>query len=362
MGCRGVTNLKLPFVQAFADRHGRARYYFRKRGCKRVALPGLPGSAEFMAAYAAAMGAEPAKPPIGASRTMAGTVNATIVGFYGSPSFLALKPTTKSTYSGILEAFRTKNGDKHISTLERRHILNLLAERANTPGAQRNLLRMLKMLLSYAVEHGLRLDNPAANVKLAKPKGDGFHTWSEHEIARFEAHHAIGTRARLALALLLYTAQRRGDVIRMGRQHVREGMLCVKQQKTGTPLEIPVHPALAAVIEATPHQHLTFLVTEYGKPFTPNGFGNWFRGQCDAAGLPHGMRPPWVAQGGMPAIGRSRMLGECHSFDFWAQDAARGCALHEGCRPGPHGEGRHCRDGYGLPCWDRNGNIRCQTA
>jgi hypothetical protein len=130
-----MTTIKLPFVQAFADRHGRARYYLRKRGIKRVALPGLPGSAEFMAAYAAAMGAEPAKPPIGASRTLPRTINAAIVGFYGSPSFLAIKPITKSTYRGVLEAFRAKHGDKRIVTLERRHILNLLAEKANTPGA-----------------------------------------------------------------------------------------------------------------------------------------------------------------------------------------------------------------------------------
>jgi integrase len=290
-----MTSIKLPYVQAFADRHGRARYYFRKRGFKRVALPGLPGSADFMAAYQAALGKEPASPEIGASRTLPGTVNATIVGFYSSPSFLVLKPTTKSTYRGILEAFRAKNGDKQISTLERRHILNLLADKADKPGAQRNLLRMLKMLLSYAVEQGLRPDNPAATLKLAKPKGDGFHTWNEDEIARFEAHHAIGTRARLALAMLLYTAQRRSDIIRMGRQNIRNGMIAVKQSKTGASLEIPVHPALAAVIEATPHQHLTFLVTEYGKPFTANGFTNWFRSMCDKAGLPpecaaHGLR------------------------------------------------------------------------
>jgi len=39
---------------------------------------------------------------------------------------------------------------------------------------------------------------------------------------------------------------------------------------------------------------LTFLVTERGQPFTPAGFGNWFRDQCDAAGLSnlsaHGLR------------------------------------------------------------------------
>jgi integrase len=90
---------------------------------------------------------------------------------------------------------------------------------------------------------------------------DGHHTWSEDEIAAFEAHHPIGSKARLALALGLYTAQRRGDVVRMGRQHIRNGELMVRQSKTGTPLLIPVLPELAAIIDATPTGHLTLLVT-----------------------------------------------------------------------------------------------------
>jgi integrase len=73
----------------------------------------------------------------------------------------------------------------------------------------------------------------------------------------------------------------------MGRQHVREGMLYVTQSKTGVSLAIPVHPNLAAVIGATPSEHLTFLCTRYGGQFTPAAFGDWFRGECRLAGLPH---------------------------------------------------------------------------
>jgi integrase len=291
-----MTRIRLDFVQSFIDRHGRARHYFRRPGFKRVPLPGMPGSAGFMAAYQAALAGEVAEPvKIGASRTKPGTVNAAIVGFYRATAFLNLQPITKSTYRGVLESFRRKHGDKRIALLERRHIKELLAEKTGKPGAQRNLLRMLKMLLNFAVDAEMRPDNPAAGLKVTGSKGDGFHTWSEDEIARFEAHHALGTRARLAFALMLYTAQRRADVVRVGRQHVRDGVLHVKQSKTGVSLAIPIHPSLAAIIEATPSEHLTFLVTEYGQPFTPAGFGGWFRERCDAAGLPlrcaaHGLR------------------------------------------------------------------------
>ena len=104
----------------------------------------------------------------------------------------------------------------------------------------------------------------------------------------------IGSRARLAFALLLYTGQRRSDVVRMGRQHIRDEALQVRQLKTGAELSVPVHPALAAIIAETGANNLTFLVTDQGKPYSAAGFGNWFRDQCRAVGLhgcsAHGLR------------------------------------------------------------------------
>jgi integrase len=100
------------------------------------------------------------------------------------------------------------------------------------------------------------------------------------------------------MALLLYTAQRRGDIVRMGPQHVRTGMITVRAQKTsrttGKTLLIPIHPALAELLAATPARHLTFLTTKTGAPFSAAGFGNKVREWCDEAGLPdctaHGLR------------------------------------------------------------------------
>jgi integrase len=141
--------------------------------------------------------------------------------------------------------------------------------------------------MKYAVDVGLRQDNPAAAVKLPNLKTDGYHSWSEAEIEQFEAYHGPGTRARLALNLLLYSGQRRGDVVRMGRQHIRDGFMHIRQQKTDAELAIPVHPKLAAIIAETSADHLTLLTTQGGKPFSAAGFGNWFRDRCDKAGLQH---------------------------------------------------------------------------
>jgi integrase len=129
-------------------------------------------------------------------------------------------------------------------------------------------------------------------------KTTGYKTWSDADIERFEAKHPIGTKARLAFALLLYTGQRRGDVVKMGPQHIYKGVLTIDQGKTEggeeSHLEIPVHPKLREAIDATPSGHLNFLMTSFGKPYIAAGFGNWFREHCDEAGCPglsaHGLR------------------------------------------------------------------------
>ena len=141
--------------------------------------------------------------------------------------------------------------------------------------------------MKYAIEFGLREDNPATGVKLPNQKTDGYHSWTDAEIEQFEAHHEPVTTARLALSLLLYTGQRRGDVIRLGRQHIREGFVHVRQQKTGIALVIPIHAKLAAIIAEAPASHLNLLTTQTGKPFSAAGFGNWFRDRCNEAGLSH---------------------------------------------------------------------------
>jgi integrase len=281
------------YTHGFIDRHGKARFYFRRPGFKRSPLPGLPWSPEFMEAYQAALVERP-RLEIGASRTVAGTVNAVVIGYFGSAAFQNLAPASQRQYRGILERLRREHGDKRIATLERRNVIALLSAKAGAPAAARDLLYCLRVLIRYAIDIGLRESDPTAGIKIPKSKSEGFRTWSEEEIATFQAHYPIGSKPRLALELLLHTAQRRADVVRLGPQHIRGGVLSVRQQKTGKALAIPVSPALAAALNASPSKHLTFLTTEDGKPFEPMAFTKWFRRCCDAAGLSgcsaHGLR------------------------------------------------------------------------
>jgi integrase len=139
--------------------------------------------------------------------------------------------------------------------LQREHVQRIINAKATTPHAQRNLLNTLRAMFQWGLGEGRLPDDPTIGVKRAKAKTRDYPTWSEAHIERFEAKHPIGTKARLAFALLLYTGQRRSDVVKMGPQDIHKGVLTIDQHKTEggeeAHLEIPVHPKLREVIEAT---------------------------------------------------------------------------------------------------------------
>jgi len=271
-----------------ADRHGTRRVRFRKDGFASY-LTGIPWSEEFMRQYATALAGVTAQAgEVGAGRTIPGSISALIASYYRAPEFRGLKETTQVARRNVLERFREEHGSNPVRLLKRAHIAAIISDKAHTPGAANNLLKILRTLLGYAIATDLIEINPAIGVKKFKMPGDGFHVWSEDEVAQFRARHPLGSRARLALELLLHTGQRRGDVTRMGWQHmVSADEITIRQEKTGASLVVAMHPELLQALASVPKSNLTFLMTEKGAPFTSAGFGNWFRDRCNEAGLPH---------------------------------------------------------------------------
>lgn len=291
--------MKRPFpryVTEFADRHGKYHQRFRRKGQTTHYFKAAHPTDAFWEEYSACLKGEAAAyiSP-GADRAKHGSIDDLIARFYRSPGWQGMtKESSRRTYRSIIERFRAKHGDKPVSGVRVEHLDAILGGMSKTPAAANNLRKVLKRLFAYAVKIGLRADNPALLTDNFKIEGNGFHTWTEDEIAQFEAHHRIGSKARLAMALMLWTGQRRSDIVGMGRQHIEKGRIRIRQLKTGKAIMVPIAPQLKAVIDKVPAGQMTFLVTEFGKPFTSNGFGNWFRERCNEAGLPqcsaHGLR------------------------------------------------------------------------
>jgi integrase len=292
----------LRYVHEFRDRHGRTRRYARRRGFKRVPLPGLPGS-PFMEAYTKAVDPKTApRVEIGADRIKPGTIADLIARYYRAPEFVGLKESTRSTYRSIIEPFREAHGEKRVAVLKREHVKDMLARKAATPTAGNNWLKRMRQLMVFAIDIGMRTDDPTISVKPLRITSPGHPTWSADDIAAFRRRHPSGTRARLAMEMALCTLQRRSDLVRMGRQHLQGGLLVIRQVKTGTVVEIPVLPELQLELDQLPTGQMTFLITEQGKAFVAAGFGNLFRDWATEAGLPkgyntHGLRKAGATRG-----------------------------------------------------------------
>lgn len=296
---RDMANIKLDNIQAFTDRHGRRRHYYRRKGQKRVPLPGDPGSAEFMAAYATAKAMDPVsseevRAAAEARRVQPRSITALIIAYYRSQDFLDLKPSTQKNYRNILDRFRQKYGDKGAASIETHHLEAIFMGMAGRPGATRNLRRRLNTVFSLGVRLGWRKDNPVRETKAPKNRSQGFIPWSDDEIATYRAFWKSGTRERRAMELLLCLGQRRSDTRLMGRQHlVGTNKIKVTQQKGGKPLVIRIHPHLQSEIDQCQGE-MTFVTTAYGAPFSEAGFTAWFVERAVLAGIkgrsPHGLR------------------------------------------------------------------------
>jgi integrase len=289
---------KPPYTHGFIDRHGRSRFYFRRPGYKSVPLPGLPFSPSFMLAYEAAMGGE-TLPKIGIpGKTQPGTMSDLIARYYrGSDEFANLKPSTKVSYRRTIEHIRTDHGHRPVAGLKRSKIKEMLAHRADKPAAANEWLKRLRVLMRFAVENEMRVDNPTVGISLLKRNAigpSGARCWKEEQLGRYRSVYAIGTRERLAIELLYATSARISDAVRLGRQHIRDGRIVFTPQKTErrkagpVVVHIPILPELQQALDSMPRDNLTFLVNDKGKPYTAKTFGNWFRGVCDEAGIPRG--------------------------------------------------------------------------
>jgi len=286
---------KVKWVSVRPDRHGKMRSRFRRKGFTAY-LHADYGTEQWWTEYHALCSGETQARAV--LEATPGTISGLISLYYRSPDFLSLSDSTKGNYRYVTERFRVEHGHRLTTEMQRKHVHSIIAARASTPAAANRLLSIITILMKLAVELGMRGDNPAKGVRKFKLKSPGHHSWTSSEIAQYEKTHVPGTQARLALCLLLYLAQRCSDVVKLGRQHIKDGMINVNQQKTGMELWLPILPQLRAEIERT--SGMTFLVNSIGRPYSARTFGRAMRKWCDAAGLmgcsAHGLRKAAAAR------------------------------------------------------------------
>jgi len=296
--------IKLKHLCSDTDRFGNVRFYVRVPGQKKIRLGAAPTTEEFYEAYRRAIGERDALPD---GKIKAGSFRALVAKYVGSTKFRSLDPSTQNWQRGTLEDICTAYGHCLVETMKGKHVRAIRNEKidAGLPAAGNQRLKAMRAMFRWGVEEEECETNPTIGVQKHAYSTDGHHTWTDAEMAQYRAFYPLGSKPRVALDLVSYTSCRREDVVRFGPQHRRDGRLVYRQAKNEhrnpVDIDIPVHEKLAESLDAYTSNHLTYLVTDYGKPFAVDGFGKRFKEWCRAAGLPdhctlHGVRKHTASQ------------------------------------------------------------------
>lgn len=343
--------LKVPkYITTDNGPDGKERFYFRRRGQKKIRIHGVPWTPSFMREYEAAMGGEGYKAPPAPERS--GTFTWLCNQYFASSDFRTLddetsKPKRRRALLKICREPITPGsvvlfGNVMLSNWNKKAIRAVRDRFADVPGTSRDLLSSLRVIFKYAVDADHVETNPTRDVTAIRSNNvDGHHSWTIEEVEKFEVAHAVGTPERLAMGIMLYVAQRLSDVIRLGRSHLKmvptvlpsgetvdTPWLAFTQKKNGKRkpvyLEIPVRPELWELIEATPLGPKTFLINGHGEPHSERGFSRWFMKACIAAGVPgrsHGLRK--AASARLAELGASEKLIQSITGHTTSQEITR---------------------------------------
>jgi integrase len=237
-----------------------------------------------------------------------GTIAAPIDSFRQSAQFAMLRETSKVGYSSRLAAIREKHGHRPVAGMTRDRIETfILAPLANKPGAALDTIKKLRILINHARDKGMLQHDPSAGIK--RPKGKEIRAWTDDWLAAFEQTWPLGTKQRAAFELMLNMGTARIDTHALTWRQADDA--CYSRHKTGVPVYVVLTDRLKEALDAIPRKHVCVITTEFGKPYTVDGFSRFMRDAISAAGLPQDCQPHGLRK----TLGR--MLAD------------KGCTAHE---------------------------------
>ncbi|MCZ4501016.1 MAG: hypothetical protein JWQ74_3571 [Marmoricola sp.] len=304
-----MATVTLKYVEKNTQRDGSARYYLRIKGERVCRLPDDFGSDDFQTAYWAARTkfdsenqpkAPIQMPTLESLVTKAGSFKWLTMEYMRSAAFRELDATTQSKRRPIIEAMWKEPlgptdprpfADAPLSRMTSTHIEYLRDQKRETPFAADERLKVLRQVFATKKDGKEITPNIAMMVEPFRQKTDGHHTATPEEIAAFIAHHGVKSKAVLAMSILMFTGIRVSDLSLIGPQHRRKDAFKLRlfknRNKSPVTLEIPIHPILSGVLAMHKTNALTYLLTDFGKPFSIKGMGNRVSDWFNQAHLPH---------------------------------------------------------------------------
>lgn len=281
-----MTRVNLPFVNIYT-RRGKVFAYYR-RGGRVVRIHAEPGSEDFTTAYDAARAQweaarAPARPANSQAKMLAngampapaapGTLAALVAMFKASPEFISKAQKTRKDYGAYLDQLATRFGPVRVENLNRAWVFRMRDEAQATPRTANYRVAIIRRLISFAVDRGLRQDNPAFKIGALKT-GEGHRVWTAAEVKAMTSD-AAGDVA-LPVLIALHTAMRRGDVLKLPWSAYDGQWIRMRQSKTGKHLELPVPAALKAVLDTTTRRSVLICATATGRAWSDDHFSHRF--------------------------------------------------------------------------------------
>jgi integrase len=198
----------------------------------RIRIRAEYGTPEFDEQYRAALsGTTPQR----RARPASSTLSWLLTRYRETTAWTDLSPATRRQRDNIFVGVLETAGNEPYARISQATIIAGKERRAATPAQARNFLDAVRGLFRWAFKAQLVKVDPTAGVENPPRKtGEGFRPWTEADVQAYEARWPIGTRQRVWLDVLIYTGLRRGDAVRLGRQHVRDGVATHKTEKTDT--------------------------------------------------------------------------------------------------------------------------------
>lgn len=291
----GMPRPRPPHLHRQVTQHGKVVWYVRIRKGPRVRLPVPYGTLDFWDAYDAAIAGKPTgglrtKPSVGTLTWLWDRYRET--GAWTKE----IKQATRRQRENIMKHVLAASGSAPYTAVNAASVAAGLATRSATPSAARNFLDSVAGLFRWALAAGHVKVDPTVGVKPPKrKKGLGFPAWTRDDVEAHRARWPIGTRQYVWLSVVLYTGLRRGDLAKVGRQHVRDGVITLRTEKGGETITVtlPILAPLQEALDAGPIGDLAWICGARGEPFTKESFGNEFSTAARAAGVKksaHGVR------------------------------------------------------------------------
>lgn len=283
-----------PHLHREVDRQGETVWYVRVGHGPRIRIREEYGTDKFKAAYKAALeGSAVAETK---QRESTAQLSWLLERYRDSSAWAKLSDATRRQRDNIFAHVRKTSGTKKYASIKQETIRAGIERRKATPAQARNFLQAMRGLFEWARAADFVKVDPTAGIDTpTRPKTGGFRVWTEEDVTAYQAKWPIGTRQRVWLDVLLCTGLRRGDAVRLGRQHVRDGVATIKTEKSGLTIEVnlPILPELAETLKAGPCGDMAFICGASGRPFVKEAFGNEFHQACRDAKVPgsaHGLR------------------------------------------------------------------------